>query len=69
MGQALVEEAAAMAREGGVRHLYVHVVADNLPALKLYTGRAGFQQESEESEGFARALNRPRRLLLHRKLR
>jgi ribosomal protein S18 acetylase RimI-like enzyme len=48
--------------------MYVHVVHDNTAAQQLYTSM-GYQQETEETEGFARALRRPRRLLLHKKLR
>jgi ribosomal protein S18 acetylase RimI-like enzyme len=42
---------------------YVHVVAENTAAVKLYE-RAGYGVESQETEGFARAASRPRRLLL-----
>lgn len=51
----------------GVEHLYVHVVADNTPAHNLYLS-LGYEQEAEETEAFARALRRPRRLLLHKQL-
>jgi ribosomal protein S18 acetylase RimI-like enzyme len=47
--------------------MYVHVVHDNTAAQRLYSSM-GYQQETEETEGFARALRRPRRLLLHKQL-
>lgn len=52
----------------GVRYVYVHVAADNVAAVELYRGPGGFVLEQEESEGNARALGRPRRLLLVREL-
>lgn len=45
----------------------VHVEACNQPAAALYLS-SGFDVETEESENTARALNRNRRLLLHRRL-
>ena len=42
----------------------VHVEAINTAAAALYLG-SGFAVESEETEAYARALNRNRRLLLH----
>ncbi|PSC74066.1 phosphatidate cytidylyltransferase [Micractinium conductrix] len=60
----LMREAAAEAAAAGVQHLYVHVEACNQPAAALYLS-SGFDVESEESEGHARAQNRNRRLLLH----
>lgn len=51
-----------------MRHLYVHVEAQNEAARQLYCEQCGFEVEAEESENTARALNRPRRLLLHRVL-
>ena len=42
----------------------VHVEAINAAAEALYLS-SGFAVESEESEAYARALNRNRRLLLH----
>lgn len=45
----------------------MHVVHDNAAARQLY-GRLGFELETEETEAFARALRRPRRLLLHKAL-
>lgn len=47
----------------GALRRYVHVVADNTAAIKLYE-RAGYQVESQETEAYARAASRPRRLLL-----
>lgn len=47
----------------GIRYLYVHVVADNISARKLYE-KAGFEYESEESVKEARSLGRPRRYIL-----
>ena len=55
-------------RQHSIRHVYVHVVHTNEPALSLYTKHCGFEIESEEKPSVARALNRPRRLLLHRSL-
>ena len=52
----------------GVKHLYVHVVADNRPALQLYCQSCRFEVEAEESPGQAQLLSRPKRLLLHRQL-
>ena len=65
---ALVQEACELAAARGVQHMYVHVVADNAPAKHLYEAQCGFTTEQEEADAFARALNRPRRLLLHRAL-
>jgi hypothetical protein len=48
--------------------LYVHVVHDNMPAVHLYTTKAGFSIEAEESSNTARSLDRPRRLLLCKQL-
>lgn len=45
----------------------MHVEACNAAAAALYKS-SGFDVEAEESEGYARALNRNRRLLLHVKL-
>lgn len=64
----LIEAAAAEAARRGVEHLYVHVAADNAAARQLYLEQCGFSVEAEESENVARALNRPRRLLLWRPL-
>ncbi|KAF8072392.1 Coatomer subunit gamma [Scenedesmus sp. PABB004] len=64
---ALLTAAEARAAALGVAHLYVHVVHDNAPARGLYA-RLGYEAEAEETEAFARALRRPRRLLLHKRL-
>jgi ribosomal protein S18 acetylase RimI-like enzyme len=50
-----------------VKHLYVHVVKDNEPALLLYTS-CGFQVESEESVDAARKRQHGRRVLLWKML-
>jgi hypothetical protein len=50
-----------------VEHLYVHVVHDNTPAHNLYLS-LGYGQEAEETEAFAHAKRRPRRLILHKRL-
>ncbi len=52
----------------GVECLYVHVAHDNHAAMHLYCTRCGFHQEQSESEGYARALSRPRRYLLCQQL-
>jgi len=64
----LIGAAAEEAAQRGIQHLYVHVEAANAAARQLYTEQCGFLLEQEESEGTARALNRPRRLLLWRPL-
>jgi ribosomal protein S18 acetylase RimI-like enzyme len=64
----LINAAMEEAARRGVQHMYVHVAADNTAARQLYIEQCGFRVEQEESEGFARALNRPRRLLLWRPL-
>jgi len=68
VAQALIREAERKAKAAGVSCLYVHVVAHNTPARCLYEARCGFSLEQEETEGMARALNRPRRQLLLRRL-
>ncbi len=65
---ALIEAGAAHVRAAGARELYVHVIAANAAGVQLYAARCGFAQEQAESEGIARALNRPARLLLRRRL-
>lgn len=52
----------------GVERLYVHVAQDNHAAMHLYCNRCGFHREQSESEGYARALSRPRRYLLCQQL-
>ncbi|KAG2494066.1 hypothetical protein HYH03_007709 [Edaphochlamys debaryana] len=64
VARALLSHAETVARRQGVEWLYVHVVADNTPAVRLYCNAMGFQVEQEESEAYARSLQRPRRLLL-----
>ena len=68
VAQALMLHAEQEAIKAGVRHLYVHVVHDNGPAVQLYRQTLGFGLESEESAAFARTLERPRRLLLAKTL-
>ena len=53
--------------EEGVSDLYVHVVAENAPALQLYLN-CGFEVESEESKKLAATHNHEPRLLLHQTL-
>lgn len=67
VARALMAAAEAAAAGAGVRHLYVHVVADNAAAERLYVG-AGFEVEREETEAVARQLQRPRRKILHKRL-
>jgi len=62
---ALIAEAISFAKGQGVAHLYVHVAEDNPGAHKLYKKVLCFNQESEETDAFARRLGRPRRYLLH----
>lgn len=64
---ALLESAQQVARQWGVEVLYVHVVADNLPAKELYE-KSGFRVEQAESASAAHMLARPRRLLLRKRL-
>eukprot|EP00775_Hariotina_reticulata_P012867 gene12867-12993_t len=66
---ALMTQAERVASGQGVKHMYVHVVHDNGAAQRLYSS-LGYEKEAEETEGFARALRRPRprRLLLHKQL-
>lgn len=66
IARALIDEAARRAKQMDVAHLYVHVVAENVPARRLYQDQCGFETEQEEAPGVARHLNRPRRLLLCR---
>lgn len=64
----MIQAAAEDAIKQGVECLYVHVAHDNHAAMHLYCTRCGFHQEQSESEGYARALSRPRRYLLCRQL-
>jgi ribosomal protein S18 acetylase RimI-like enzyme len=68
IGKMLINASMEEAARRGVQHMYVHVVADNRAARQLYIDQCGFQVEQEESEAYARGLNRPRRLLLWRPL-
>ncbi|KAG2435258.1 hypothetical protein HXX76_007336 [Chlamydomonas incerta] len=68
VARALLRVAEEEARRKGVEWLYVHVVADNQPAVALYCGAMGFEVEQAESEGYARSLQRPRRLILAKQL-
>lgn len=63
----LIAAAARAAAQARVRHLYVHVEADNEAARALYA-RARFAPEAEEPQWLANRLGRPRRLLLRRDL-
>lgn len=62
----LIRVAEQEAYKAGVKDLYVHVVRDNAAAIGLYIDKCGFEIESEEGAEFARILQRPRRLLLHK---
>jgi ribosomal protein S18 acetylase RimI-like enzyme len=63
LGRRLVEEAKVLAKESGVKHLYVHVELSNIAAEWMYR-ETGFITEQVESEEIARKLKRPRRQLL-----
>ena len=63
----LVGAAAEYAASHAISNLYVHVAVDNAAAQRLYQ-QCGFVVEQQESDGAARALYRPARHLLHRKL-
>mmetsp|Transcript_6025 Transcript_6025/g.16049 ORF Transcript_6025/g.16049 Transcript_6025/m.16049 type:complete len:289 (+) Transcript_6025:1731-2597(+) len=69
VAQALVAAVEQYLQSLPVSYLYVHVVHDNLPALQLYQQGLGFRVESEETENFAKATSRPRRLLLCKPLK
>ena len=64
---ALMTAAEQQARQQDVKFMYVHVVHSNTAAVALYQA-AGYTVESQESENTARALQRPRRLLLCKEL-
>ena len=68
LGKKIISAAVEISQGKGIEHLYVHVIHDNTPAKSLYIDHCGFEFEAEEKETTARALNRPRRILLHRKL-
>lgn len=65
IGVALLQHAQNIAQHWGITSLYVHVVATNDAAVKLYN-KGGFQLEKEESASEARRHARPRRSLLHK---
>eukprot|EP00798_Chlamydomonas_sp_ICE-L_P027693 gene27693-7335_t len=65
VAQKLIKAAEERAAALGVSNLYVHVVHSNTPAVNLYqSSTLGFKVEAEESESTAKALQRPRRLIL-----
>ena len=68
IGSLLIDTACDTASSKGVQHLYVHAVSDNHSARKLYESVCKFEVEQQEEEKFARGLNRPSRILFHRKL-
>jgi len=63
VAKALMQAALQVAKQMHLRILYVHVEANNPPALALYKG-LGYSLEQEESVEVETRLNRPRRLLL-----
>ena len=63
----LIEASFQHARCAGIEMLYVHVVEDNVPALKLYEGM-GFRIEAREKANDSKLLGRPSRLLLRLEL-
>lgn len=65
IGVALLQQAQKIAQLWGITSLYVHVVATNEAAVKLYN-KGGFLLEKEESASDARRQARPRRSLLHK---
>lgn len=68
LAASLLQYGERVALRQGARYMYVHVIASNTPALELYTKRGGYSVEEAETEAFARALDRPRRLLLFKDL-
>ncbi len=56
MGAHLVRECSLMADHAGAGQLFLEVVADNVPALALYTGR-GFQQVSRRANYYEQPNN------------
>jgi len=64
----LICRATEISLELGIQDLYVHFIHSNTAARSLYIDHCGFQFEAEEKEATARALNRPRRVLLHKNL-
>lgn len=63
VGYELISKSKFVAEKWGITDLYVHVVADNEPARKLYI-KSGFTYESDEPASQARLRDRPRRILL-----
>jgi len=63
----LISKSFLYAQRMGVEILYVHVVEDNLPALKLYE-EMGFTIEAKEKANASQLLGRPSRMLLRVKL-
>ncbi|WZY69848.1 hypothetical protein YC2023_002088 [Brassica napus] len=63
VGYKLNDKSKVVAREWGIKDMYVHVTVDNEAAKRLYMIN-GFEQESAEPAWQARYLNRPQRLLL-----
>ena len=64
VASALIAAAYQHASQIGVRHLYVHTYKTQA-ALSLLS-KHGFEFEQEEDEEFARALERPQTILLHK---
>lgn len=64
----LIGSACQYARDTGITHLYVHVAFDNQSAFHLYQDAGGFEVIQQEDGQIARALNRPRRLLMEKAL-
>lgn len=62
---ALLQQAQKIAQLWRITNWYVHVVATNEAAVKLYN-KGGFIVEREESASDARRQARPRRSLLHK---
>lgn len=63
----LIAASFQQARIAGIEMLYVHVVEDNVPALKLYE-EMGFRTEAREKTNDSKMLGRPSRLLLRLEL-
>lgn len=68
VAQHVIEQACSYAFDVGARHMYVHVVEENVAARTLYEKKCGFAVEQIENASTARSLNRPRRLLLYKRL-
>mmetsp|Transcript_1904 Transcript_1904/g.11623 ORF Transcript_1904/g.11623 Transcript_1904/m.11623 type:complete len:321 (+) Transcript_1904:3026-3988(+) len=63
----LIGASLRRAQIAGIEILYVHVVEDNVPALKLYE-EMGFRTEAREKTNDSKLLGRPSRLLLRLEL-